>query len=339
MWASFLKQTNLRFYFVLRPCSSKSLSRSLFRAICKPSASARPLKRLLPQFSRHFFWKIEKWGFFGVFLERNAHSGKAHISLQQAQFGKSEKWRICLTTPWFIRELVGNWERKGNNIGRFQNPRRRKKRERWGDGLSTKTIKKGPVDEFHRPFWGSLFAVLWVQNRKCKNKNCQRSTNNTRIGPAILTTFLPRQHSRHALISSPPGQNSQFSSFTLLLLKNCTYLLKKADISSRPAPILWGIFMGIAWGVQNRRRGGVRGRNCLGKPCFFGFFRTSFNYSDTPEGERMRGWRGLGLGALSMKKGPRNEFLSPLCGVLLRWKHVQDWKDENISARRNSFYA
>ena len=71
-----------------------------------------------------------------------------------------------------------------------------------------------------------------------KLKICQRSTNNTRIGPAILTTFLPRQHSRHALISSPPGQNSQFSSFTLLLLKNCTYLLKKADISSRPAPIL-----------------------------------------------------------------------------------------------------
>ncbi len=32
----------------------------------------------------------------------------------------------------------------------------------------------------------------------------------------------------------------------------------------------------------------------------------------------MRGLRGLGLGALSMKKGPRNEFLSPLCGVLLR---------------------
>ena len=183
---------------------------------------------------------------------------------------------------------------------------------------------------------GVLFEWKHVQDWKDENSECQRSTNNTRIGPAILTTFLPRQHSRHALISSPPGQNSQFSSFTLLLLKNCTYLLKKADISSRPAPILWGIFMGIAWGVQNRRRGGVRGRNCLGKPCFFGFFRTSFNYSDTPEGERMRGWRGLCPGVRT-KKEPRNEFLSPFFGVLFEWKHVQDWNDENISARWNSY--
>lgn len=32
----------------------------------------------------------------------------------------------------------------------------------------------------------------------------------------------------------------------------------------------------------------------------------------------MRGWRGIAWGAEHKKKEPRNEFLSPFCGVLLR---------------------
>ena len=30
----------------------------------------------------------------------------------------------------------------------------------------------------------------------------------------------------------------------------------------------------------------------------------------------MRGWRGMRMGAPQIKKEPRNEFLSPFCGVL-----------------------
>ena len=49
---------------------------------------------------------------------------------------------------------------------------------------------------------------------------------------------------------------------------------------------------------------GAEGRNCFGKPCFLEFFRTSFNYSDTPEGEQNEGMAEDGLGALNIKKEP-----------------------------------
>ena len=67
-------------------------------------------------------------------------------------------------------------------------------------------------------------------------------------------------------------------------------------------------FHGDSMGSAKQEEGRGEREKLLGKTLFFGFFRTSFNCSDAPEGERMRGWRGDSLGALNIKKEPRNEF-------------------------------
>ena len=74
-------------------------------------------------------------------------------------------------------------------------------------------------------------------------------------------------------------------------------------------------FHGDSMGSAKQEEGRGEREKLLGKTLFFGFFRTSFNCSDAPEGERMRGWRGLCPGVRT-KKEPRNEFLSPFFGVL-----------------------
>ena len=74
------------------------------------------------------------------------------------------------------------------------------------------------------------------------------------------------------------------------------------------------------WGwhgeYENQTEGvgqGIGGRICLGKPCFSGFFRTSFNCSGAPEGEKNEDGRGDGLGTLNIKKKTQErEFLGPL---------------------------
>ena len=67
--------------------------------------------------------------------------------------------------------------------------------------------------------------------------------------------------------------------------------------------------------IKRRALDRVQGENLFGKTLLFGIFRTSFNCSEALEGERMRGWRGW-PGGPNIKKEPRNEFLSPFCGVL-----------------------
>ena len=81
-----------------------------------------------------------------------------------------------------------------------------------------------------------------------------------------------------------------------------------------PAPVLCEIFLGMAWGVQNMGMGEGKGRICLGKPCFSGFFSYSSNYSKAPEGVKMRGWRGMRLGAPQIKKELRKRIPEPFGG-------------------------
>ena len=73
--------------------------------------------------------------------------------------------------------------------------------------------------------------------------------------------------------------------------------------------------MGMAWGVRKQTEGvgqGAGGRICLRKPCFSGLFRTSFNYSGAPEGERMKGWAGGLPGGAEHKKGAQEQIPEPL---------------------------
>ena len=128
-----------------------------------------------------------------------------------------------------------------------------------------------------------------------RKQKCWRSTRNARIGPAILTAFPPQATLPRTLIDSPPGGNVQLRVLLSNFVKSALFSQKGRDFQP-PAPILCGIFMGMAWGEQKGRRGEVRGRNCLRKPCFSGFFRTSFNCSDTPEGEKNEDGRGMAWG-------------------------------------------
>ena len=77
--------------------------------------------------------------------------------------------------------------------------------------------------------------------------------------------------------------------------------------------------MGMAWGKQKGRRGEVRGRNYLGKPCFSGFFRTSFNYSGAPEGEN-EGGAGGWPGDAEHKKGAQERIPEPLLWGVIEMK-------------------
>ena len=69
--------------------------------------------------------------------------------------------------------------------------------------------------------------------------------------------------------------------------------------------------------MKNERRAldRVQGENLLEKTLFLDFFAQALTVPVPPK-ERKGGWAGDGLGALSIKKEPRNEFLSPFCGVL-----------------------
>ena len=96
-----------------------------------------------------------------------------------------------------------------------------------------------------------------------------------------------------------PGANVQFILCTQQFRKNRLYFIRRAGISGRPRRFCEGFLWGWPGECEKRTEGveqGAGGRICLGKPCFSGFFRTSFNCSGAPEGERMRGWRGMAWG-------------------------------------------
>ena len=111
--------------------------------------------------------------------------------------------------------------------------------------------------------------------------------------------FLPRHPPATPSFLPLPGANVQFSLCTQQFRKNRLYFLRKREISSRPRRFCEGFPWGWHGEYEKRTEGvgqGAGERICLRKPCFSGFFRTSFNYSDTPEGERMRGVRGMAWG-------------------------------------------
>lgn len=143
--------------------------------------------------------------------------------------------------------------------------------------------------------------------------------------PPATPSFLPFQ-----------GANVQLRMLLSNLAKIVLVFSKTGRDYQPPAPVLWGIFMGMAWGVQNMGMGESERRIYWGKSWFSGFFSYSSNYSNAPEGEKWVWGRGLCLGAPHKKKSPGMVNSWALLGSLLGCWHVQDSKDGNISARRNS---
>ena len=140
-------------------------------------------------------------------------------------------------------------------------------------------------------------------------------TKNAHIVRIILTSFSPQA----SLPPHPHVLPSGVSVQLRVLLSNSekrTHLFKKCGISSRPRRFCLRFFWGWHGETRNLRMREARGRNCWGKPCFSGFFSSNSHYSGIPEGGEVRGEAGALPGCAKQKKEPRNEFLSPFCGVL-----------------------
>ena len=136
--------------------------------------------------------------------------------------------------------------------------------------------------------------------------------------PPATPSFLPFQ-----------GANVQLRMLLSKLAKIVRVFSKTGRDYQPPAPVLWGIFLGMAWGVQHKKLGEEKGRILWGKFWFSGFFSYSSNCSEAPEGEKMRGLAGALPGCSAQKKSPGMVNSWALLGSLLGCWHVQDSKDGN----------
>ena len=70
-----------------------------------------------------------------------------------------------------------------------------------------------------------------------------------------------------------------------------------------PAPVLFEIFLGMAWGNAKSEDERGEGEKLLGKTCFSGFFSSNSHYSGIPEGGEVRGEAGaLQIGRASCRE-------------------------------------
>ena len=137
--------------------------------------------------------------------------------------------------------------------------------------------------------------------------------NNAHVVRVILPSFSPQ-----APPSFPPlrGQTSSLAVLLSNLGKIGSIFSERPGFPAARADFVRD-FDGDGLGRAKQEDGRDEWENLLGKTLFFGIFRTSFNCSGAPEGERMRGWAGDGLGALNVKKKTQErEFLGPL-GVII----------------------
>jgi len=148
--------------------------------------------------------------------------------------------------------------------------------------------------------------------------------------------FLPRRVSRRTLIDSPSGEMSSWECCSVIWQKSCLFSQKQAGITSRPRRFCEGFFWGwleeCSTRSWERRRGEFSGESFD----FRDFSAIVLTIPKPPKEKKWEDWRGLCLGVRT-KKEPRKRIPGPLLRVLFEWKHVQDWNDENISARWNSY--
>ena len=118
---------------------------------------------------------------------------------------------------------------------------------------------------------------------------------------------VPRHHPHPALISSLPGQNSQFSSFAQKLRKNGFIFSERPGFPAAPRRFCEGFRWG--WhGEHEKQTEGVgqgQGEDLLGKTLFFGIFSYKFQLFRCPrrrENEGMAG--GMAWGAEHKKEDP-----------------------------------
>ena len=92
-------------------------------------------------------------------------------------------------------------------------------------------------------------------------------------------------------------------------------MLKKPGFPAARTDFVWD-FHGDGMGRAKQEDGRGEWENLFGKTLSFGVFSLKFTLFRCPRRREKGGWAGDGLGTLNIKKEPRNEFLSPFCGVL-----------------------